>query len=240
MSLFRNLVGIPLDFALPRRCGSCGTVVGKSGHFCAPCWQSLRFLPDFGCLQCNTPVAIPGGVCAPCMEAPPRHDGVLAAVDYCDVAKSLVFKLKYARKPATSRVMAAFMYRHAQRHPQSLLVPVPLHRSRLWTRGFNQSLSIARSLSRLTGQEVLPKALERHRRTVALEGLGRRERAREVSGAIRVPEPAKAHIGGRDILLVDDVYTTGATANACAHALKRGGASAVRVISWARVLMDDA
>ena len=72
------------------------------------------------------------------METVPRHDGVLAAVDYCDVAKSLVYKLKYGRKPGASRVMADFMYRHAQRHPQSALVPVPLHRIRLWTRGFSQ------------------------------------------------------------------------------------------------------
>lgn len=164
---------------------------------------------------------------------------MLAAVDYCDVAKSLVFKLKYGRKPATSKVMAAFMYRHAQRHPQAMLVPVPLHRFRLWTRGFNQSLSIARSLARLTGQEVHSTALVRSKRTVPLEGLGRRDRAREVAGAIQVSQIAKPAIKGRDILLVDDVYTTGATANVCAQALKRGGAGAVRVLSWARVLKDD-
>ena len=173
------------------------------------------------------------------METVPRHDGVLAAVDYCDVAKSLVYKLKYGRKPGASRVMADFMYRHAQRHPQSALVPVPLHRIRLWTRGFNQSLSIARAVARLTGHEVLPTALVRHKRTSPLEGLGRRDRAREVAGAIRVSDAVKPRLQGRDILLVDDVYTTGATANVCAQALKKAGAGSVRVLSWARVLKDD-
>ena len=172
-------------------------------------------------------------------QAAVELDGVLAAVDYCDVAKSLVYKLKYGRKPGASRVMADFMYRHAQRHPQSALVPVPLHRIRLWTRGFNQSLSIARALARLTGHEVLPTALVRHKRTSPLEGLGRRDRAREVAGAIRVSDAVKPRLQGRDILLVDDVYTTGATANVCAQALKKAGAGSVRVLSWARVLKDD-
>lgn len=238
MAGIRSILMAPVNFALPKRCAGCGHIAGEEGDFCVACWSQLNILPDEGCLLCNAPVALAGSVCGPCLDTPPRHDGVLAAVDYCETARTLALKLKYGRKPGVADVMASLMARHARRHPSAVLVPIPLHRWRVWQRGFNQSLLIARSVARLTGQDISPTPIVRTRRTTPLGGLSRTARRREVRGAFAVHAPHIDGVKGRDVLLVDDVYTTGATTNACAAVLKRAGAKSVRILCWARVLKD--
>lgn len=238
MDFIRQLLSVPLNFSLPRRCGGCGTILGEDGDFCRDCWSGLNLLPSTGCVLCNTPMDLPGAICGPCLETPPRHDGVLAAVEYGEVARTLALKLKYGRRQGVAAIMASAMFRHAAGYPEALLVPVPLHRWRLWQRGFNQSLLISREISRRTGQEIMPEGIVRVRKTSPLGGLSRSERAREIKGAFTCPEAIRPRIQGRDVLLVDDVYTTGATANASAAVLKRAGAASVRILAWARVLRD--
>lgn len=233
-----QIISWPLDFALPRRCAGCGSIQPGRGDFCAICWVQLDQFAGPNCARCGTPMPDEGLICAPCLAAPPDHDGVLAAVHYGPIARQLVLRLKYGRKPGLAAVMARFMGRLALVHPNAVLVPVPLHWTRLWHRGFNQSLLIARAIARQTGQAILPDALRRTRRTRALGGLGRKDRAREVRGVFRVANAATPALKGRDILLVDDVYTSGATANACARLLKRKGAQSVRILCWARVVLD--
>ncbi len=236
----RSMLMAPVNFALPKRCAGCGHISGADGNFCIRCWSQLDILPDDGCQLCNQPVALAGSICGPCLDVPPKHDGVLAAVDYCDTARDLALKLKYGRKPGVADVMAALMVRHAQKHPHAVLVPIPLHRWRIWQRGFNQSLLIARSVARLTGQEVLPSPILRTKRTSPLGGLSRTARGREVRGAFTMDPAQLGAIKGRHVLLVDDVYTTGATTNACAGVLKRAGAQKVHILCWARVLKEGA
>ena len=120
-----------------------------------------------------------------------------------------------------------------------LLVPVPMHRWRLARRRFNQSAELARALSRLTGVPMLVQVLERHRATAQRVGLTRVARRTNLRGAFRVREAEKARLAGRHILLVDDVLTTGATAEACTHTLLRAGAEAVDVVTLARVVMPE-
>ncbi len=230
----------PVNFALPKRCAGCGHISGADGNFCIRCWSQLDILPDEGCQLCNQPVALAGSICGPCLDEPPKHDGVLAAVDYSDTARDLALKLKYGRKPGVADVMAALMVRHARRYPDAVLVPIPLHRWRIWNRGFNQSLLIARSVARLTGQKVLPSPILRTKRTSPLGGLSRTARGREVRGAFTMDPAQIGAIKGRPVLLVDDVYTTGATTNACAGVLKRAGAQKVHILCWARVLKEGA
>jgi ComF family protein len=169
---------------------------------------------------------------------PPDHDGVLAAVDYGPIARRLVLRLKYGRKPQFAHVMARLMARHAAAYPDALLIPVPLHWTRLWQRGFNQSLLIARCVASHTGQLVHPQALVRTRRTRPLSRLSQKDRAIEVRGVFRLANGFGSLVQGKDVLLVDDVYTSGATANACAKLLKRNGAQSVRILCWARVVID--
>lgn len=238
MGWIGTLLALPLDFALPHRCAGCGTILGGEGAFCPPCWASLTHLEASGCPKCLTPMAIAGQICGPCLHNPPAHDGVLAALRYGAVARTLALRLKYGRRPGAARVMAGLMRRHAQTMPDALLVPVPLHRWRLWWRGFNQSAMIAGLIARMTGQHLVVDALLRRWATRPLGGLGRAQRRQEVAGVFALNAQRRDMILGRDILLVDDVYTTGATANACALVLKRAGARSVRILCWARVLQD--
>ncbi|MEW9856826.1 ComF family protein [Novosphingobium sp. M1R2S20] len=120
-----------------------------------------------------------------------------------------------------------------------LIVPVPLHRWRLWRRGYNQAAVLARELARTTGAQLAVDALERRRATASLGGLGRRARKRELAGAIQVSSRARAQVRGRKVLLVDDVLTSGATSDICVSVLHRAGAEKVIISCFARVL-DEA
>ena len=174
--------------------------------------------------------------CAACLADPPRHSGVRAAVAYGAVARRLALRLKYGGRMGLATTMALAM---ARRVPAGadLLVPVPLHRWRLWARGYNQAGLIATAVGRASTLPVEHHALVRIRRTVALRGMGARERAQAVRGAFAVADAAA--VRGRAVVLVDDVHTSGATADACTRVLLRAGARSVTVLCWARVLPGD-
>jgi len=230
--LFRHL----LDFALPPRCGGCGTIVDEVDSFCADCWRKLEFLGPGGCSRCGLPLkATDAELCGACLARPPRLDRIRSAVAYDDISRGIAMRLKYGRKVALARTMSRFMRPLLGELPDgALFVPVPLHRWRLWRRGFNQSAIVARNLSRMTGLPVDMEALARVRSTPPLKGMTMRQRRRTVAGAFKAKPGAE--LRGRTVVLVDDVLTTGSTANACARALKRAGASRVELVSWARVV----
>ena len=115
-----------------------------------------------------------------------------------------------------------------------MLVPVPLHRTRLWKRGFNQSALVARALSRRLGIAIDPLALRRIRRTPPLKGMSLLQRRKTDAGAFRVRD--RGAVAGKTVILVDDVLTTGSTAEVSARALKLAGAARVELVSWARVV----
>jgi ComF family protein len=224
-----------LDFALPPRCGGCGTIVEDVDSFCPPCWSELEFLQG-GCTRCGLPLkATEAEICGRCLARPLRLDRIRAAVAYGEISRSIAIRLKYGRKVGLARTMSRYMHPLIEEVPgDAILMPVPLHRSRLWSRGFNQSAIVARALSRRTGLDMTVDALRRVRGTPPLKGMSMHQRRRTVAGAFRVD--GKAQLRGRTIVLVDDVLTTGSTANACARALKRAGAARVDLISWARVV----
>lgn len=225
-----------LDFALPARCAGCGTIVGEVHSFCPDCWKQIHFLGDNGCSTCGLPLeATDAELCGACIAVPPRIQRTRSAVAYDDLSRDIAIRLKYGRKVALARTMARYMTSHvACGDEDSILVPVPLHRGRLWQRGFNQSALVARELARQTGLRSEPRLLRRIRRTPPLKGMSLSQRRRTVAGAFSV-DPS-VNLQGRTVVLVDDVLTTGSTANACARALKRAGAERVELVSWARVI----
>ena len=229
-----------LDSALPPRCPGCGVITQEEHRFCLTCWQALQFLGDPCCTRCGLPFEYDRGdetECGGCIANPPVFDRLRAAVAYGEVARKIALKLKYSGRPAAAGTLAHFMQRHlAGCDGAAILVPVPLHRWRIWKRGYNQSALIASALSRHCGHRAELDILGRVKATPVLRGLGRRERALAVRGAFALSPTGKQQVPGRSIILIDDVYTSGATANACAKAPKRGGAVRVEILCWARVL----
>lgn len=211
-------------------------------RFCAACWGALRFLGPPWCAACQLPFAFDrgeGALCGECLADPPPYDGVRAAVAYGDVAREVALKLKYSGRLACAQTMARAMERLMPEHAD-LLVPVPLHRWRIWSRGFNQAALIAAALARASGRPADTRVLRRVKATPVLRGLGARGRAKAVAGAFALADGARARLAGKTVVLVDDVHTSGATAAACARVLKRGGAAEVILLCWARVLDAEA
>jgi ComF family protein len=232
-----------LDLVLPARCPGCRTIVDGDGRYCLSCWQALQFLTPPWCARCGTPFAHdhgPAAECGACLAEPPKYDSARAALAYGGPARATLLAFKHGDRDYLARIMAPHMARAAGDllGPDILVVPVPLHRWRLWRRGFNQAALLAEQLCRNSGATLSVDAIERVKATPMSTGLGRKARAANVRGAFRVRR--RTLVKGARILLVDDVLTTGATVEACARILRRAGAAEVHVLTFARVVRDIA
>lgn len=172
------------------------------------------------------------------LSDPPVFQRARSAVAYDGVAGALVRQLKYRDGTHLAPWLAGWMARAGREliADADIIVPVPLHRRRFFRRRFNQSAELARALARQTGIAFHPQALARHRSTAEQAGLGARARTDNVRGAFAVPDSQVLLVGGKTVLLVDDVYTTGATVTAATRALMRAGAHAVDVLTFARAM----
>ena len=231
-----------LDFALPPRCVLCASMDVVSVNFCLPCWGALQILDTQRCAACGRDAGMDSSINTArlwpkCQSHPPDHDGLAAVTAYDDKSGAIAMRLKYGKKVGVAHPMARQMARHLPDDAADwLFVPVPLHRWRLWQRGFNQAVLLGRALSELSGASLLPDALVRRRRTRPLGHMNGEQRRRELSGAITLHPKRGASVHGRRIILIDDVVTSGATSAACVRALKDAGAREVKILCWARVM----
>jgi ComF family protein len=226
---------------LPPRCPGCGEVVEADDRFCGKCWGQLRFLTPPWCRCCGEPFGEPTGAgerCGRCATSPPSFDAARAALAYADPVRQVVLNLKHGDGTHLARVMAIQMLRVGQGWfgPDSMVVPVPLHRWRMWKRGYNQAALIGAALAKRTGTPLAVDALRRTRATTSSGAMGREARYANVAGAFHVARL----VAGRRVVLVDDVLTSGATGEACAAALKSAGAASVNLLTFARVVWDGA
>jgi ComF family protein len=241
---------VPGDFAngvlnllFPPLCMACREPVGEAG-LCPSCWGAITFLDGPACACCGLPFPVDLGAgqkCAACQTRPPPFASAHAIMAYDEHSRGAILALKHADRLELAPGFARWLMRvgrpvlaHAQ-----IIVPVPLHRWRLWRRRYNQAAELARSLGAMAGIKVATGALRRTRATPSQGAMASaKARRRNVQSAFRVDDSAV--VAGQRVILIDDVMTTGATAEACARALLRAGAAEVHVLALARVVRSTA
>jgi ComF family protein len=231
------------DFLLPPLCLHCHNPLGAHDALCANCWRGIDFIRAPLCERMGTPLPYDSGaptVSAAALADPPDHDRARAVARFDGVIRDLVHAFKYADRHDCRRLFANWMSAagHELLSEADLLVPVPLHRWRLLHRRYNQAAILAQQLASLRRIPWAPDALTRVKRTPQQVGLSRSQRRRNMAAAFRVAPAAQPRVDGRNIVLIDDVITTGATVEACARSLKTAGALRVDVLAVAIVTGD--
>ncbi|MGQ9369125.1 ComF family protein [Azospirillum sp. ST 5-10] len=236
-----RLAEAALDALLPPRCLCCGEIVDRQGGLCPTCWAGLTFIAPPLCACCGLPFAfaVPGeALCGACVAAPPAFARARSVLVYDDASRPLVLGFKHGDRTHAARAFGAWLARAGAEllAEADLLVPVPLHRWRLFARRYNQAALLAQAVARVSGVPAAPDLLVRRRRTRSQGGLDREGRARNVAGAFALRPGRADRVAGRSVVLVDDVLTTGATVGECAKALTRAGAARIAVLTLARVV----
>lgn len=235
-----------LRLVYPPRCVACGQQVDSDFGLCGRCWRETPFIGDFCCDACGVPLQS-GGIdetplCDACLSEPRPWERGRAALLYDNMGRKLVLALKHGDRQDIVRPASLWMARVARPlvRPDMLVVPVPLHWTRLVRRRFNQSALLSGELARLLALDHVPDLLIRQRRTQSLDGKSRAARFGQLDGAMAV-NPSRARTWrteGRPMLLVDDVITSGATLAAATEACLAAGAARVDVVALARVQKD--
>ncbi len=232
-----------LDLVYPPSCLSCRAAVTEPGTLCSACWNATRFIERPYCERLGTPFAqdLGAGLLSPeAIADPPAWNRARAVAIYDEgPARALTHRLKYHDRMEVAAPMARWMARAGAEllADADALIPAPLHRWRLASRRFNQAKTLADFIGRETGLPVEAAALERVKPTSPQVGLSKVQRAENVQGAFRVSPQARPRVEGRRLVFIDDVLTSGATANAAARALLRAGAANVDTLVFARVVV---
>ncbi len=243
LPVLRSLAHASIDTVFPPACLNCRQSTGTTNSLCASCWAQVRFIERPFCERLGTPFAMDlgnDGLLSPDAVANPPVYGRARAVAHFEdgPVRQLVHRLKYSDRMELAKPLGAWMARTGNEilAGADLLVPVPLHRRRLAVRRFNQAHALAQAISAQCGVPADPFVLARVKPTPSQVGLSRSQRALNLQGAFRVPDAMTPKIEGRAVVLIDDVMTSGATANAASRALLRGGAKSVDVLVFARAI----
>ncbi len=239
----RTAADLLLGLVFPPSCLACRKAVERHGALCAPCWGQMRFIERPFCERLGTPFAqdhgIEGLLSPEAMANPPVYARARAVAQFEDgPARQLVHRLKYSDRLELALPMGRWMARAGMEllSQADLIISVPMHRSRLRSRKFNQAALLAQTISRQCGVPCNPHLLQRVRHTAQQVGLSRSQRAVNMQGAFKISAEAALHLSQRRIVLVDDVLTSGATINAAARTLLRAGAGQIDVLVFARVV----
>jgi ComF family protein len=239
-----NLCKSAIDILLPPRCLATGEIVDAPGMVSPEVWPQLQFIEAPFCKTCGIPFAFEianDAMCAACMDREPVFDASRSAVIYNDVSRKMILAFKYGDRLHAVKTFVPWMMRAGQAliDQTDFIIPVPLHNRRLRERRFNQSALLAQEIARKSGKAYIPDLLQRTRHTIPQQGLNYKERGKNVHGAFGVNEDHLPAIKGKTILLIDDVYTSGATLNECARVMKKAKAAAVNVLTVARVTKEE-
>ena len=236
-----NVARACADFVVPPVCLACHAPLGSHDGLCARCWQQITFIRAPLCDRLGIPLPFdPGGkaISAAAAAHPPLYDRARAVALYDGVMKDLIHGFKYSDRHDARRLLGRWLAEAGRELLQDadMIVPVPLKRVRLISRRFNQSAIFAREVARRSGVTCAPQAIVRIKRTPSQVGLTHDERKRNVRAAFQVPQrTGTSSVDGKNVVLIDDVITTGATVEACARVLRRAGAARIDVLALALV-----
>ncbi|MFH1007231.1 MAG: ComF family protein [Candidatus Latescibacterota bacterium] len=238
----RELGAALLDFIYPAHCSLCQAPLSAEERVvCEGCWRKIEVVTGPHCAACGSPSEDSVRTCGHCEKRPQRYDRARILSPFDETLQGLIHQLKYRGKRSVGHrlgtMLGQLMAADGGEGGWELLVPVPLHKSRKKERGYNQSAILAHAMAEQMGIEVRTDLLVRKRRTATQTKLSAQERARNVAGAFGVPHPE--WVRGRTILLVDDVWTTGATVNACTEVLLNAGARRVSLAALTHPYSDD-
>ena len=242
---WRSVLGAAANLLLPPVCIACRSRISNHGLLCGDCFARIDFIAPPICARLGVPLPYDAGepsLSAAAIASPPVYDRARAMARYSETMRDLIQGFKYRDRQEGLALFSRWLARAGVEllSDAELIVPVPLYRSRLWRRRFNQSAMLAQGLARLTGVPADCFVLKRVRRTASQVGLTAEQRVRNVAGAFKVEAAHATQIRGKRVVLVDDVITTGATAEACARVLKRARAARVDVLALARVVEPTA
>lgn len=242
-ALLRRAASALLDLLLPPRCLSCGTTVSAAGTLCARCWRDITFLGAPCCACCGLPFDFELAattLCGQCARMRPPFDRARAAMRYDAASRKLILAFKHGDRLHLAPAFGVWLRRAGSElvSEADIAVPVPLHWTRLFARRYNQSAVLAHALRDAGGPPVGVDWLVRCRRTPSQGKRNAAGRERNVRAAF-VVKPGR-DVRGKRILLIDDVFTTGATVGECARVLRRAGAQRVDVLTLARTVRQEA
>lgn len=242
--MLRALGGRIADLVVPPVCLACQAPLAVHDALCAACWRRVSFIRAPLCDQLGIPLPYDTGgrmLSGAAMASPPPWDRARAVAGFDSVMRELIHKLKYADRHDARRLFGRWLADAGREllADADMLIPIPLHPRRLWTRRFNQAAILCSELSRLSGVPTDPFVLARVKATPSQVGLTEVERRSNTAGAFAVTPGASARIEKKKVLIVDDVVTTGATVGACARVLRRSGAARIDVLSLAVVTNDS-
>lgn len=242
MVIFKYIWDSIINFIFPQQCCLCKNYLSDNGSFCLSCAGKFNLITDPKCDCCGFPFEFrlknkkTKLLCPKCLKKPYKFDKAVATVHYDEFSKKIILPLKHGDKTQYAKSIASMMSMsgRALAMESDFIIPVPIHLTRMLKRKYNQASLIATYLSKIYSKPVLYSTLLRAKSTKSQGHLSERERKQNVSGVFSVKHPKK--INGKNILLIDDVFTTGATVNECAKVLKKNGANKVFVLTFARVV----
>lgn len=240
-SAIKSAITTTLDVIYPPRCAACGCNVPENGNICATCWGNINFISDPQCEICGFPFDFQvegGAICGGCMKDEPYFAKARAVFIYDDASSQMVTSFKYSDRLENRVSYARWMARVGAEMLASAdyLVPVPLHFRKLLSRQYNQAALLATALAKISGKKVIVNGLLRHKNTVTQASFNRRLRLQNIRGAFKVNPKFIDVFEDKNMLLIDDVLTTGATADECAKVLLKAGAARVEVLTLAKTI----
>jgi len=232
-----------IDIIFPPKCLSCKVYIESDGGLCHKCWEEIDFISSPQCYSCGTPFEIQtsnDNICGKCIATPPKYSMARSVLRYNEKSSKLITNFKYYDSTHACHHFARWLSRTGEDMiaDTDIITPVPLHKMRLLTRRYNQCALLCNSLSELTGKVTYNNLLIRHKNTKPQAGLEFNKRINNVKSAFKINPDLIEQINNKNILLIDDVMTTGSTIDSCTKTLLKSGARNVYVLTIAMTVKD--